>query len=167
MDIFSHGLWTLTMFYRKPYRWYAALIGIAPDLISFGPHFVYSMLFNSFRFGSPDISTLPAYIFTLYNLSHSFIVFLAAAAVAYILTNKLPWIMAGWGIHVLVDIPTHTERFFPTPFLFPLSSLKFSGISWGTPWFLLADYIVLLLVFIYLIFGSRIKKKICSGYRNS
>lgn len=63
--------------------------------------------------------------------------------------------MLAWGVHILVDIPTHSYRFYPTPFLWPLSGWKFNGFSWGTPWFIVVNYGALLLT----IWWLRQKKK--------
>jgi hypothetical protein len=54
--------------------------------------------------------------------------------------------LLGWVFHILIDIPTHTLRFFPTPFLWPISSYCASGISWANRWFLLANYSALAIV---------------------
>jgi hypothetical protein len=47
--------------------------------------------------------------------------------------RKPLWEFSAWGLHVLYDIPFHERRFFPTPFLWPVSSYTFDGISWGHP----------------------------------
>lgn len=41
--------------------------------------------------------------------------------------------MLAWPLHILVDIPTHSERFFPTPFLWPLSDFHVDGHPWSDP----------------------------------
>jgi hypothetical protein len=56
------------------------------------------------------------------------------------LTGALPLAYLAWLGHILVDIPTHSKRFFPTPFLWPISDYKVDGISWGVRWFMLANY---------------------------
>jgi hypothetical protein len=61
-----------------------------------------------------------------------------------------PWEMCGWLLHILIDIPSHTLRLYPTPFLWPLSDLKVDGISWGRPWFMALNYGALLTIFIVL-----------------
>ena len=73
MDIFAHFFWSLGIFFRQPRNWLFGLIGVLPDLISFGPHFVYS-LFNGFRFGKP--TNIPDYIYALYNFTHSLVIFI-------------------------------------------------------------------------------------------
>lgn len=157
MDISSHGLWSMAIFFKTRYRYWAFLIGILPDIFSFGPHFIYSIIVNGFSFGKPNINAIPSYIFDLYSLSHSFIIFLLVIGMLFILTKRLYWVLMPWGIHILIDIPSHTEKFFPTPFLFPISNYTFNGIGWGNPNFLLINYSLLVMVYFYLLFGKRLK----------
>jgi len=67
------------------------------------------------------------------------------------MTNKrVPFELLGWLLHILIDIPTHSYSFYPTPFLWPISQFKFDGISWAIPWFMIANYSALALVFLSL-----------------
>jgi hypothetical protein len=75
------------------------------------------------------------------------VIFAVVVLSLYIWRKKVPWLLLPWGIHILMDIPTHTD-FFPTPFLFPLSDWHFPwGISWAEGWLLLADWILLGIIF--------------------
>jgi hypothetical protein len=65
------------------------------------------------------------------------------------------WAMLGWLVHILIDIPTHSYQFYPTPFLWPLSSWKFNGISWGQKWFMIANYSTIVIAYAALYFWSR------------
>jgi hypothetical protein len=49
------------------------------------------------------------------------------------------WILAAWGLHILIDIPTHSLALFPTPFLWPVSDFKVNGIGWDNPIILAID----------------------------
>ena len=112
---------------------------------------------------------------TLYHVSHSFVIFLLCFFMAWIIRWKkfkikksdikglrsiqhqfdqyTPcWEMTGWLIHIVMDIPTHSETFYPTLFLWPLSDWCFNGISWGNIWFMTINYASLLIVFILLKF---------------
>lgn len=107
-----------------------------------------------------------------YNFSHSILIFFIIFAGALLISRKptwelggppnqgrgspIPWEMGGWLIHILIDIPTHSYQFYPTPFLWPVSGFKFDGFSWGTPWFLVLNYSLILLVYIF--FRLRNKK---------
>lgn len=111
----------------------------------------------------------------LYHISHSIIIFLAVFFLAWIICwykfkhkqksnmNTLAhthhhhtsrctpyWEMTGWFIHIVMDIPTHSEIFYPTLFLWPLSDWCFDGVSWGNMQFIITNYTSLLIVFILL-----------------
>ena len=148
MDIFAHGLWSFAIFHKKRYVWLATLFGILPDLLSFGIIFVINLLNGNLHRGPPALSSLPDWLFAAYNMTHSLIVFLIAFVLVYAFTKKWLWALTAWGIHIIIDIPTHSTRFFPTPFLWPLSDYVFDGISWATPWFMLLNYGSLMVVFL-------------------
>ena len=120
----------------------------------------------------------------LYHPSHSIIIFACVFflvwAVRWYRLNyyrgiKIPnvtatpatpyWEMCGWLLHILIDIPSHTLRLYPTPFLWPLSDMKVDGISWGRPWFMALNYSALITVFIVLRLrsGRRKGEKVAAG----
>ena len=73
-----------------------------------------------------------------------------------------PWEMFGWFIHILMDIPTHTGLLYPTLFLWPLSDWYVDGNSWGTKWFMVINYSVLLIVFLLLGIAGKKKGRVAS-----
>lgn len=160
MDIISHGLWTgalataVSRKRKKPLSaLFAAFWGVLPDLFAFTIPFVW-MIATATPFGRPDPEPpTPDGLFvwrlasSLYNLSHSAVVFAAVMAILYVLTRRIRWEMFGWFLHILIDIPTHSYRFFPTPFLWPVSTYKFNGFSWAEPWFMIANSIALVVAF--------------------
>ena len=150
MDIFAHGLWTFAVFHKKKYVWLAVLFGVLPDLLSFGILFVSNLLRKGLSFprGPPPVETLPKWLFSAYNMTHSLFVFGLVFLLIFLITKQWFWPLTAWAIHILIDIPTHSTRFFPTPFLWPVSDFRFNGISWATPWFMLINYGALLVVFI-------------------
>ncbi|MBI2101193.1 hypothetical protein HYT53_01145 [Candidatus Woesearchaeota archaeon] len=160
MDIFAHGLWSFAIFHKKKYAWMATLFGILPDLLSFGIIFVISLLNGNLRRVPPALSSLPEWLFAAYNMTHSLIVFFIVFLLIYIFTKKWLWALTAWAAHIVIDIPTHSTRFFPTPFLWPLSDYVFNGISWGTPWFMLVNYSSLLAVFLVIAHNRAKDKKL-------
>ena len=148
MDTFAHGLWTYAVFHRKKYVWLAVLFGLLPDLLSFGILFAANLVNGDLARGRPALETLPTWIFASYNMTHSIIVFGFVFLIICIITKKWFWPLAAWGLHIITDVPTHSNGFFPTPFLWPISSYRFDGISWATGWFMLLNYGALMIVFI-------------------
>ena len=159
MDTFAHGFWSLVIFRKKKYVWLAVLFGILPDLLSFGILLLIRLISGAgLGRGPPPIESLPNWIFIAYDLTHSFVIFIVVFVLLYFITKKWLWFMMGWPIHILIDIPTHSSRFFPTPFLWPISKFTFDGMSWGTSWFMFLNYFCLVAVFL-IMFIQRNKNK--------
>jgi hypothetical protein len=162
MDIVSHGLWGAIVFGRKnrPSFWLAFAIGLAPDLFSFGILWGAAALGLTekpdFSHGTPPESTIPMYVHHLYNLTHSLVVFVCVFVLVGIVLKRPLWELGAWGLHIVVDIPTHSFTFFPTPFLWPLSDWKFDGWQWTTPFILIPNFVVLSLLYAW--FLSRAHK---------
>lgn len=157
MDVLSHGLWGGIACGRASRRafWTAFAFGVAPDLLAFGPHFagsIWDAVWNGgFRPPHPGrgYAGIPDYVFAVYSVTHSLVVFLAAFLLAWAIRRQPLWPMAAWGLHVLIDIPTHSDRFFPTPFLWPLSDYRFDGISWGHPFIFVPNVVLLAGVYLW------------------
>ena len=149
MDILSHGLWGAIAFGRRnrPSFWLAFVAGLAPDLLSFGILYGAVALGMAerpdFSHGTPPESTIPHYVHQLYNVTHSFVVFLLVFLLVWSLLGRPLWELAAWGLHVLVDVPTHSSAFFPTPVLWPIVDWKFNGWQWMTPAILITNYVFL------------------------
>jgi len=177
MDLFSHGLWTaaagkgINDFVLKPrakkplkLRW-LVWWGIFPDIFAFTIPIAWiigGILLGDFKFSdvpSPEnmepmasgkTNGIYQLSISLYNLSHSLIIFGAVFAMLFLILRRPVWELAAWPFHILIDIPTHSYQFYPTPFFWPISGIKFNGFSWGTPWFLIANYSAIFLAYLFL-----------------
>lgn len=160
MDIFAHAAWTNIVFYKKYKkerlnRFLSILFGLLPDLASFTPVFVYGF-FNSTNFMKLIGSNVWVVNFASesYKYTHSVVIFLITVFAVYVVRkffNKSAfyWPMFGWLLHILIDIPTH-KGFYETPFLFPISGYRFEqGISWAHPTFMLINYSVLAIAYLF------------------
>ncbi len=158
MDIVSHGLWGGLAFGRRDWQSVrlAFLIGLAPDLLSFGVLWVAAMLGLSpkpdFSHGTPPESSIPEYVHHLYHVTHSGVIFLAVFLLVWVLVKRPVWELAAWGLHVLMDIPTHSFAFFATPVFWPLADWKFDGWQWMTPTVLVPNYLALALLYGWYVF---------------
>lgn len=172
MDILAHGLWTAAgataakkNLKRKVRVGLAAFFGVFPDLFSFAVITVwYGVQFVSGRViagtlpepsdvepFSPDTLWIFRLTNLLYSMSHSVFVFLAIAAILFIFKRRVVWEMGGWLFHIIIDVLTHSYSFYPTPVLWPVSSWKFDGLSWDTPWFMAVNYLGLLAFYLFLV----------------
>lgn len=180
MDVFAHGLWggaaytAIKRNTQKPIamKW-AVFFSVFPDLFAFVPVFIwmfFSVIFGTLAFSDlphPDAveparrDTLLIFRFTaqLYQFSHSIIIFFIIFALAHAILRRPVWELGAWLFHILIDIPTHSYQFYPTPFLWPLSGVMVDGISWGTPWFMIANYSILAGVYAVLCIQKRRRKK--------
>lgn len=173
MDVFAHGLWAgaaakasnLKITKEKPLKtWKMVIFGVFPDVFAFAPAFIY--MFASFIF--PQIPKIehpgpshmePAHgngliisnlTHNLYNYSHSLIIFLLVFGLVWLILRRPVWEMGGWILHILMDIPSHSYDFYPTPFLYPVSNFKVNGVHWGTPWFMITNYSLIILAYVAL-----------------
>ena len=128
MNIVAHGLWGVALTPKKHFhqiKW-AVFWSVFPDLPFLAVFIPYSIWNSLFVFS--DWSELPKIIFYIYGISHSLIIWGIVTTVLLIF-KKWNWPILFWLLHILVDIPGHTV--FQTPFLFPISDFKFSGLfSW-------------------------------------
>jgi hypothetical protein len=153
MDIISHGLYGGITFGRhsKTSYWKAFFFGVMPDLFSFGIFFAITLLsFASgpdFYVGTTNASDIPVYVHQLYNVTHSLFVASFIICFVWFVQGKFMIEMLAWPLHILVDIPTHSAKFFPTPFLWPVSNFYVDGISWGSPYIFFPNLIILAVLY--------------------
>lgn len=165
MDVFSHGLWGGILLGRKNKKsfWTAFAFGVGPDLLSFGVFTFMTVLGLSsgpdWSGGPPDPSLIPPYVHMLYNITHSLVVFAFAFGIVWAIRRKPMFEMLAWPLHILLDIPTHSAEFFPTPFLWPVSSYHISGIPWSHPAIFVPNVVLLLLTFSYFWWKKRSSQK--------
>ncbi|HII15797.1 MAG TPA: hypothetical protein HA362_05810 [Nanoarchaeota archaeon] len=179
MDVFAHALWTGALFRainikakKKISVWKGLLWGIAPDVFSFGLLTAWMLLslifggttldFQHFEAMEPaQRDTIPIFqiVSFMYNITHSIFIFGAVFIMLWFVFRKPLWATLGWLIHILIDIPTHSYQFYPTPFLWPISGWKFNGISWGQRWFMIANYSAILITYICLYLWSKKQAK--------
>lgn len=168
MDTLSHGLWavavgkgaTLECDTTLKGRW-LLFWGMFPDLFAFVPVMIYSFvgLFFGIPFPfrpptpgvvepwTPGLDSLLDVTQLLYSMSHSIVIFFCVIGAFYILRRSIPWIALGWPLHILADIPTHSQDFFATPVFWPLSDMTFNGFVWGHSLFTLYNYVALIAVY--------------------
>jgi hypothetical protein len=158
MDIFAHALWTQAVFHEYTWRWWAVLLGFLADALVFGPVMVYGIITGVRGHAVPFFQSWTQ----LYRVTHSLVIWLVVAALLFLVLRRFWWPLLGWLLHILVDIPTHSKAFFPTPFLWPLSSFTVDGINWSTPWFMVLNYGALAAVYLILY-----RKPLLNFFRNA
>lgn len=155
MEIVAHGLWAVaaargkgTVAGAEIPAWRTACWAMFPDVLAFGPMVAAGLwaLATGKHGGHIHVNFgLP-----LYAMGHSMVVFAVVFGLAALAMRRLPVSMLGWLLHIVIDIFTHSYRFYATRFLWPLSDFRVDGIAWRTPWFWAATYIALALVYLVL-----------------
>lgn len=179
MDILAHALWAslpykfanLKKRAKKFNFWLIAFWGIFPDMLAFTIPFslmiINLILGKISSFTSPEnmepltnhansISNLTG---SLYNIGHSIIIFLIVFFLVWLIFRKPKWILGAWLIHIILDILSHSYKFYPTPFLWPISSLKVNGIAWSNKWFMLVNYSLLLIFYCWILIKENKSKR--------
>jgi len=154
VDVLAHGLWGGAGFVPLGRNKFTAalLLGMAPDLLSFGlfhlthPQWIGARILGTVS-GPPPLEILPEVVFHAYNLTHSLVLWCLMFAVVWAWKRSCPWVLLAWGLHILCDIPTHNLAYFPTPYLWPFPTPYVRGISWATGWFMATNYSALLVVY--------------------
>lgn len=151
MDFPAHIIWSLALF--KSYSWQAQAVffGVLPDLV-FAVPAVYFWL----KLGRPrSYAKIFPHVEPFYRLGHSAVSMLAFFAVASIYFGSPYWpALAGWSLHILLDVPFHKGGFVNgiAPF-HPVSKRRVLGKWWWRevvqkkPWIAVANYALALLVY--------------------
>jgi hypothetical protein len=173
MDILAHGLWAAaaskTANRRRTRRirvGWAAWWGVFPDLFAFTVPTalsVWQQVTGAVPAGASHGPHGMAYLglaWQLYQISHSLFVFGAVFGLVWLVRRRPALDLLGWALHVLIDVPSHSMRFFATPFLWPVSSYRFDGVSWGQPWFMLTNYSSLAAAYLLLSWTARRRRNL-------
>ncbi len=137
MDTLSHALWGMGLFGYRRYRWMAFLVGALPDLLAFGVLFLVRLADGSLSVGKPDLASIPAWTFAVYDVTHSWVVAGAVIVLVWRLNREVGFVLLAWPMHILLDVPFHSADFFPTKMFWPLTDFHIDGIPWSSPliWF--------------------------------
>ncbi len=75
---------------------------------------------------------MPRWIEPLHHISHSLPVAFIGAVVIWLLSGRWPRReLAAWVLHIVIDIPTHSRRFWGPRFLWPLSDVVVDSVPWA------------------------------------
>jgi len=152
MDFLAHIFWSGIFFNRYKRLIWAIFFGVAPDIFSWGVFLVYRIFAPPSFFRPPVINDIPPWVFTLYGITHSLVVFSLVALIIYILKKGIPFFLFAWSIHIIIDIFTHSKFYLSTPFLWPISNWAFPGYSWANPRFMILNYSIIFFIYLWIFF---------------
>jgi hypothetical protein len=170
MDILAHALWASAGVAGAHRRWPMALctaaatvaLALLPDLGHMLPIVGWSLLGDGsatqlWAYATAMPGQEPAMPLLVGMWSHHLHCILHSAIVAGVVTMLLwlvlrsLWIpLLGWWSHIVIDIFTHSQDFYPAPVLYPITQRGFDGIAWNTPWFMVLNYTALAITALWL-----------------
>jgi hypothetical protein len=170
MDMAAHALWVAAGVTWASRRWpistpvAAAAVGMAvlPDLLQGVPVLIWALFSGTdlaviadFAVAGPGAqSALPslvdAWSHHLHCILHSAPIALVVSAATWALRPALWPILAAWWSHIVIDVLTHSNEFYPVPVLYPFTMVGFDGIPWNTPWFVVLNYTALAMAWLAL-----------------
>jgi LexA-binding, inner membrane-associated putative hydrolase len=178
MDILAHGLWAgigvavAARHWNIPRRTALATVGLAmaPDLLQLLPLIVlgrvdhghwaslvaYSSALPGMEPNLPPRVTL--LVHHLHCIPHSAVIAAMVTLIALAITRTLWLPLWGWWSHIVIDVFTHSADFYPVPVFYPFTPWGFDGLAWNTPWFLLANYAVIVLMVGGLLWRRRLER---------
>jgi hypothetical protein len=53
--------------------------------------------------------------------------------------------------HITFDVFTHSQDYYPSPVLYPITDRGFDGIAWNSPIFMLTNYLLLAAIWLWLL----------------
>jgi hypothetical protein len=180
MDILAHTLWTnagargANALAKKKNKkvhanvGWAAFWGVFPDFFAFTIPFVliiFKIVTGQVSPASFGEHHVPVAGFDLahylYQYSHSLVIWAIVFLIVWAIAKRPRYELFGWALHILIDIPSHTLSFFPTPFLFPISNYHFPyGLQWSNRWYMLINYSALVIIWSVILYKKYHKKSV-------
>ncbi len=151
MDTASHGFWS-ALIWRADLWWLAVLFGVLPDIIAQTPKVVYNVWKNKSVKGllSEDLpSWIKTYTYYAFHLTHSLVIATLITGITWMFFGVQLWMLA-WHLHIGIDMWTHKKE-QATPFLYPFSDFRFSGIHWSSKGFIGMNLLLLASAWIMLV----------------
>ena len=174
MDIAAHALWagagSVLLARRRPLTIATGLALVAfallPDLMHMLPVAAWSLFnglpaeFMAYARALPErVQPLPESVelwsHHFHCVFHSGVIAMALTMAVWLWTRVFWLPLAGWWSHILIDVLTHSDGFFPSPVLYPITYRGFDGVAWNTPWFVVANYSALVIVWAWLLVTRR------------
>ncbi len=179
MDILSHTLWVVAgVEVARRRRIIAgrrdivasAMLAALPDVIHLVPVLAWVLLGNApvaalYRYaialpgeepGMPAMFALAAH--HLHCIMHSGIVAVTITALVSLTYRRL-WIpLLAWWSHILIDVLTHSDDYYPSPIFYPITYWGFDGLAWNRPAFVAMNYALLVALYAWLLLTGARKK---------
>lgn len=163
MDLISHTLWAGAAAEALRRRGYftrrdvfgAMAFGAAPDLVGAVP------VLASVASGPEPLHVLYRYAMAVpgtepilagwarllehhfHCSAHSLVILIVCTVLALRFARAIAPSLLGWWLHLLLDIPTHSEEYYAVTLFYPFTEWSFDGIAWTDPAVLATNYALL------------------------
>ena len=137
----------------KKRKWTAGLIpyvifGVLPD--------TYALITLPFVLLGLKTQYLDQTFMAQYNVTHSLVIFFMIGIALSLWFRKIYWPFAMYGLHIVTDMISHQH--YPTPFLWPLSSLTVTGaFEYTEPKIVLWTYAIMVPIWAFLLLNRKIR----------
>ena len=157
MDFISHILVSNLVYKELPTtaRWLAIVFGVFPDLASFIAVFNINFAKKLLFFKRIPTAYFPRSVLFIYNVTHSLLFWLATWMICYFVigSSLAAIVVSSWGLHILIDIFTHNSKSnLATRIFWPLSNWHLDGFTWSNKKFLLINYLILAILYLFFYF---------------
>lgn len=163
MDIVAHSLWAGVGIVVAARRWPVSAnqarttvaLAALPDIGQLIPIAMWALVgdgtwaaLRAWALATPGTEPwvpagVQAWSHTLHCLMHSAIVASIITTIAWLRWRWVLVPLAGWWSHIVIDVFTHSNDYYPSPVLYPITERGFDGIAWPTPWFMALNYAAL------------------------
>lgn len=171
MDILAHGLWAaagaevLSRHVRITKKSYCGIVlfAVLPDILEYVPIVVWvaggggaiAVLYQ-FAIATPGAEPIlppivQLLVHHLHCATHSAIVASAVTLLVWLLRRQWLIPLLGWWSHIIFDVFTHSQDYYPSPVLYPITYRGFDGIAWNSPIFMLTNYLLLAAIWLWLL----------------
>jgi hypothetical protein len=131
MDPLTHLLITRKIVGNDAKIVFAGLFPDLPFYLTYPTWIIRRGLFNE-AIKSNVWPEAPKWMLVLHYTVHSLPLVLSTSIIGRLLVGTWPRWTIAWGLHILIDIPTHSRRNWAPQFLWPLSTYTFDGVAWTT-----------------------------------
>lgn len=178
MDILAHALWAgagMAMVARRRSISRGTVVltvgaAVMPDVVQSLPVAAWALpgvapwdAWLAYVLASPGTEpVLPAWVglsaHHLHCALHSAVVAAAVTALVWAVRRAFWMPLAGWWLHIVIDVFSHSAEYYPVPVWYPISYHGFDGIAWNKPWFMALNYGLLAVVMVVLLMTRQRKR---------
>lgn len=150
---------------RKSYRG-IVFFAVLPDILEYVPIVVWvaggGPIAALYQFAIATPGAEPALppivqllVHHLHCATHSAIVAGPVTLLVWLLRPRWLIPLLGWWSHIIFDVFTHSQDYYPSPVLYPITYRGFDGIAWNSPVFMLTNYLLLAALWLWLLRRDR------------